>query len=409
MEVKWVSAILCAVSVYGIYAEELESSAPRELVAVCEDKSCLPAPRLNGKPDICPRNRYLQAERFDPDCPSSYTIPATVAICAEVPFFAKASFLYWYVAEEGLSVATNGVLSGQLYLPSESTSLFQSFEYKPGFKAGLGYTFANEWTLYAEYTWLHGSQSVHRGTDSLPTATAGTASPSSGTGVWAVSDWFLQTAAAGGSIAASDISSKWNYEIDLWDLTFSRPSYFASMLIVTPYAGVRGMWMEQKMRVSLSEAPGQGFSIVPLNPIASDNSSTSWAIGPRMGTGLSCLLSRGFRIEADTAASLLYTRFTEITHEEDPASLAYNPEPYKIRWNEYNCVRAIAECSLGLGWGEYWHNEAYRIDFAADYSFSYLWGQNMIRTMLDETLSKTASAASDMYFHGLTFTARLDF
>ncbi len=392
MQVRFVSTILSVVSLFGVCAEEKCSAAS-----------------LDGTSSICPKYCYLQAERFNPDCSSGYAFPATIAICAEVPFFAKTSFLYWYVAEEGLSVATNGVLSGQLYLPSESMSLLQSFEYKPGFKVALGYTFAKEWTLYAEYTWLHGSQSVHRGTSSLPTATAGTAAVSSGIGVWAVNDWFFQTGAAGASIAASDISSKWSYEIDLWDLAFSRPSYFGSMLIVAPYAGVRGMWLKQKVKVSLLEIPGQGISIAPTNPIESNNSSTSWAIGPRIGTELSCLLTRGFRIEADAAASLLYTRYTEIFHEEDRASLAYNQEPYKIRWNEYNCARTIAECSLGLGWGEYWQSEAYHIDFTADYSFSFLWNQNMIRKMLDETLLKTASTASDMYFHGLTFTARLDF
>lgn len=409
MQVWWASAILSAVSCFGIYADQLVDSEPGEMAMVCEEKSCLPAPHVDCGPISCPKSCYLQAEQYDPCISSGYLIPAAAAVCAEVPFFARASLLYWYVAEEGLSVATNGVLSDQLYLPSESQALFQSFEYKPGFKAGLGYTFAKEWTLYAEYTWLRGTQSVHRGSGSLPTATAGTDDVLSGEGVWAVNDWFLQRAAAGEALAATNISSKWRYEIDLLDLTFSRPSYFAPMLIVTPYAGVRGMRMEQKVRVSLSEALNQGISLEPLSPIASNNSSTSWAVGPRIGTGLSCFLSRRFRIEADTAASLLYTRFTEIVHEEDEASLSFNPQPYKLRWNEYSCARAIAECSLGFGWGEYWQNEAYRIDFAANYSFSYLWGQNMIRKMLDETFSKTASTASDMYFHGLNLTARLDF
>lgn len=362
------------------------------------------------EPSLCGNSSYLQVEPLPMSCSSSYNLPAAVAICADVPFYLRAAFLYWYVGEEGLSLASNAVLSTNLYFPSQSTALFPSFEYKPGFKVGLGYTFSREWTLYSEYTWLRGKISKGTPAPSGPIATAMTDSPYLGAPVWAVNDWFIQTTPNGQAIAASNLSSQWHYAIDFVDLVLSRPFYEGRRVIVNPYGGLRGAWIDQKMEVSLTEAPNQGISPAPTAPISSLTTSRSWAVGPRVGADVFCLLSRRFRVEADMAASLLYTRYTKLFHEEDPGSLSYASQtPYQIRWNDYSCLRAMAECALGLGWGEYWQNEAYHIDFSLDYSFSYLWGQNMIRKMLDETLYRSASTASDMYFHGLTFTGRLDF
>lgn len=362
------------------------------------------------EPSFCGKSSYLQAEPLPISCSSSYNFPAAVAICADIPFYMRASFLYWYAGEEGLSIASNGVLNNQLYKPSESTMLFPSFEYKPGFKVGLGYTFSREWTLYAEYTWLRGTHSTETSAPSGPTATGATEGVSVGTPVWAVNDWFLQSTTANQAISASNISSQWHYLVEFIDLVASRPFYEGRMLIVNPYGGLRAAWIQQMMKVSLTEAPNQYLFPTPTTPIVSKSGSHSWAIGPRAGLDVYCLLSKGFRLEGDMAANLLYTCYTKVFHEEDPASFAFmNQQPLKVRWNHYNCLRVMAECALGLGWGEYWQNEAYHIDFCLDYTFSYLWGQNMIRKLLDETLTRTASTASDMYFHGLTVTGRLDF
>lgn len=67
---------------------------------------------------------------------------------------------------------------------------------------------------------------------------------------------------------------------------------------------------------------------------------------------------------------------------------------------DYGCLRPMAELGIGLGWGRY---------FLVSYDFTYMWNQNMMRKLLDDTLTGTASNASDLYFHGLTITGRLEF
>lgn len=385
---------------------------PRECPGPRPEK-CPPSPPatpLCCEPAMCGKSSYSQTEPLPAGCTSSYNIPSTVAVCSEYPFFLRGSFLYWYVGEEGLSLATNGVLDNYLYLPSEATSFFPTFEYKPGFKILAGYTIEKEWTVYAEYTWLRGSHSVQRSAASETSATAGTEGVAAGAPVWAVNDWFIQRTFNGQALAGSTISSTWEYSVDFLDASLSRPSYHGQFFVVAPYGGLRAAWIGQTMKVFLTESANQLLFPTPASPILSKNTSSSWAIGPRMGLDAACLLPMGFRIEGDLSASVLFTHYTTISHEEDPASSAFfNQNPLKIRWNGYNCVRPMTECSFGFGWGEYLQNEAYHIDFSADYSFSYLWGQNMIRKILDEALTGTAATASDMYFHGLTLTGRLDF
>ena len=238
--------------------------------------------------------------------------------------------------------------------------------------------------------------------------TAGTAFALTGTPVLLVSDWFLNGSTVGQALSASNITSTWEYAVDLADLTVSRPFYQGANLSLTPFAGIRGASIRQSMRVKLTEASGL-FSTPTPQPIFSRNHSHSWGIGPRFGGNASYLLPQGFRFEGDLAGSLLYTRYTKVGHSEDPASTTFNTGPYVASLSDYGCVRAMAEAGLGLGWGCYLNCHKYHIDFLASYDFTYMWNQNMMRKLLDDILEGTGPSSADLYFHGLTVAGRFDF
>ncbi|MBX7066564.1 MAG: hypothetical protein K1X28_04985 [Parachlamydiales bacterium] len=378
------------------------------------------APKCNP----CPRECWMQGEPLTGQYAPAYNAPAIWNVCGrefdmgcnnklQAAFFADASFLYWYGGEEGLAIASNGVLnSGIVYFATETKTYYQGFDYKPGFKVGFGFVGNHSWSTYAEYTWLRGENTSSFSAPSND-LTAGTTAALTGTPVLLVGDWFLNGTAVGQALSASHISSKWHYALDLVDLCASRPFYEGPRLTVNPYGGLRLAFIRQKMIVELTQ-PAAAFggslpAAVPPEPIGSRNYSHSWGIGPRFGADVYWLFCHGFRLEADLAASLLYTRYTKVTHSEDPASSSFNPGSYKTSMNDYNCLRPMTELGLGLGWGTYLYGSMYHLDFSASYDFTYMWNQNMIRKLLDDTLTGTSPSSADLYFHGLTFTSRFDF
>ena len=349
----------------------------------------------------------------------AYNAPAVVNVNANhwkygspnMNMFIDAAFTYWRAGEEGLKIASSGVLtSGTSYFPQETKTLTQSFGYKPGFKVGTGVVGYHEWTVMAEYTWFRGTDTKNSGsplTGTSLTAGISTGVAPSGTNVWLVDDWFLQGTVASQALPGSSVSSSWHLGLDLIDAIASRPFYQGQRMTVSPFAGLRSALIRQSMEVNLTEASALGN--LPAQPIESRTRSQSWSLGPIAGCEGRYLLPMGFRFQGDFAASLLYTSYTSIKHSEDIASTTFNPGPYKASLKDYNTVRPVAEMGLGLGWGRYLFDGNYHIDFSASYDFKVFWSQNMMRKLMDDTLTGTSASPGDLFLYGLTVAGRFDF
>ncbi|MDP1609338.1 MAG: Lpg1974 family pore-forming outer membrane protein [Chlamydiales bacterium] len=380
--------------------------------------------RRNAREPTCsaPEPRYfMQGEPISDCCPSGFNTPAAIDVCPKIECmdwqtngFIDLSFLYWYVGEEGMSLASDGVLNaGTAYYSPNMVNHRQTFDYHPGFKLSLGVVGDHQWEIFAEYTWLRGKNTTHL-SPSSNTTTAGTSAAFSGTPVLVVDDWFLQGTGFGQGLSASGLDSSWRYGVDILDVGVSRPFYEGASLTVAPYTGLRALWIRQHMTVQLTEvaalfSSGALAASEPLQPIHSHNISNCWGLGPKLGVEADFLIPMGFRVEGDAGVSLLYTRYTTVSHSEDQASTAFSSSPYQTSLNDYSCLRPIAELSLGAGWGSYFGGSAYHVDFSASYDFTMLWSQNMMRNLLDTVLTGTSASPGDMYFHGLTLKGRLDF
>lgn len=337
----------------------------------------------------------------------SYNAPASIDLNGSVHFFVDASFIYWYAKEDGLEIANSAVVgdNGVSYLSINGEMFTQPAEYQPGFKVGLGFVGAHEWVLAGEYTWYRTTTTSTKSAPENNTAFAGM-------GVWSLNDWFLQTTLGPNqALSAITISSKWHLSMDSADLLLSRPFYSGKRMILTPFGGLRALWIRQQMNVdaTLAAASEGGFVNLTKQPVTSTTSSHNWGVGPKIGMEGSLLFGMGFRLEGSFAANLLYTQFTSVNHYEEKQSLRVFDSPIKLHLNDYSCVRPIAEVGLGAGWGVYFFDRKGHFDFFASYDFSYFWGQNEMRSMLDQSSTGTGSQAGDLYFQGLTLTARFDF
>jgi hypothetical protein len=299
---------------------------------------------------------------------------------SDITPYIDASFIYWYAYEEGLTLAVNGVLVGAAseHDAVNTGTLFQSSNYKPGFKVGAGLVGLQDWLLHAEYTWYH----VWNKTPSTPPPAIVTGISVTGSPVWDPGGWYIQAP------YGPAISSTWHLGMDLVDVVAGRPFYQGKCLTFSPFGGLRAAFISQSFTVTLDESidfdSGGPYLFSPPNPFPSYNHSKSWAIGLRAGCEGQYLLPIGFRFEGALGTSLLYTQYTTIKHSESPVSPTLNPGPYTAFYHNFNCLRPELDLGLGFGW-ETCFSDHYHVDFSANYDFMVFWEQNMMRKLIQGT------------------------
>ena len=357
---------------------------------------------------------YCQGEMLSSSCPSAYNAPAAPAVThklkkglVETNIFLEAAFTYWYVGQEGMKVASNAVLnSATLSYAQNITSYIPSFNYQPGFKLGLGIINSNEWQYKIGYTFVNSSISTKFTPPSGESLPAGSTTTAAGTPVLALDDWFLQGGTNQQALAASNISSKWKLDFNFLDFTIGRPYYQGRALIASPFGGLEVGFIDQNFSVEARQASGQTTNATI--PIWSRNSSSSWGVGPVLGLdtrylwGQLSLITKG-------AFGLLYTNYTSIKHNEDAASSSFNAGPYYATIHNLYAMRPNATLCLGIEWDRYLNCDANHLNIALTYDFAIYFAQNMMREQLNEILTGAASAPSNLFFQGLTVSARVDF
>jgi len=383
---KWflASSLICAT---GIMADQAEARKEGELSKIFR----------HG--DKLPKDKY----------PAGYNVPAGIQLENKnwsPDIYTTASFLYYYASQGGLDLADSGMTvttTGTPYTSNttNSSTLSQESAFKPGFQVGIGVGY-NESFLSGSYTWIRQTTHTSKG--------APTPEPALGAGSWILNNWFqqLSPAATPQTMSATHISSKWHLGLDVGDVLINHAFYQGQSLIVKPFLGLRGAWIRQSMDVGIT-LPTSIFTNTTSPVIHSVNSSNSWGVGPRVGLDASYLLGMGIRFEGRAAASLLVTQFTHVRHKEDQATVGVTPTVLGSSIHNYNCVRPEGDLGIGLGWGMYSPKGRFHFDLTANYDFLVFFEQNMIRKLLDQTISGVSPAVSNLYFQGLNITARFDF
>ncbi len=311
-------------------------------------------------------------------------------------FWFDASFIYWDASQSDLDLAVSSTdFSGTISEPQNGSLLFQNSEYNPGFKVGLGLDLdSDHWSGLVEYTWLRYSSKTDK---NAPADARG------GVGVWILSNWFHKQV----NIAAIAISSKWRLNMDVLDAGLTRPFYSGTHLIFAPFGGLRAEWIRQSLSIN-ADIFATG-SVDPAFPATSTNRSKSWGLGPHLGLKSEWHLSWGFRFVGDVAASLLFTRYLKVTHEQTPTSSAGGADFVSSFFRHYDCVRGDALLNAGIGWGKFLDCRNYHLDLLATYDFQIFWNQNMMRQLVDASADGTGSSPGHLYLQGLTLRTQLDF
>ncbi len=332
--------------------------------------------------------------------PRAINAPARIDVAGCWDWDVYASFIYWHVSQESMDIAIKDV--SPISTPASTLATanlvvdVQPFKYKPGFKVGAGFSFGSDgWVCFAEYTRLHQKTSK----------SSTLASPA----FWFPVDWiFIDLITSGYS--PTNLVSKWKMNFDMVDLDFSRPFYQGTHLTVSPYAGMRGLWITQSM-------------FVGLNPNLADSAtgkvlSHCWSVGPNAGVSSNWLVGWGFRFEGQASTSLLYTRYTKVASRQfnSAAASSFKPPegaasiPVSVTGvlRNYNVLRPTMELGVGLGWGSYFSCSEYYLDFSVRYDFLQFWSQNMMRYEIF-AIAGVGATVDNLQMHGITATARFDF
>jgi hypothetical protein len=325
---------------------------------------------------------------------NGYNSSARIDVEGAWDFYASADFIYWQPMQENLDLG--------ITLPTDPTTtkgnvLHMDFEFKPGFKVGLGMHFDHDdWGLFAEYTWLHMSETKSH-------------TPPTGTTLYPIWSTDLQS-----STSRTKIAGTWYLGTNLFDLALGRPYYVGTKLVFKPSVGLRGIWMDQKMYVT--NTYGSGTSEYDYTHAKQD----TWGIAPRVTFDADYLLGCGFRLLGKSAFSLGYQYFKSSLKENTHTTLT------TLRANLHSKVEHITinpEVGVGFGWGTYFDNNNWHFDISACYDFQVFLSQNMMKDLVGFNLTSVSvgeasinlgylqptNACGDLYFQGLTIKAQLDF
>jgi hypothetical protein len=332
--------------------------------------------------------------------PCAYNAPANICVKNGWDFDLFGSFIYWHASQEFMDIAyVPEVPAPALALPAaQPTSgavAYQNVKYEPGFKVGFGFnTNYDGWVFRGEYTWLH--QTVSTSPITAPTLNSGAA------GTWYASDWFTYYNSAVGVNSGAAVSSSWKMKLDMVDAVFARPFYEGAQLTVTPYGGLRALWLRQNLNIQL-------LNTALVTTSSSSNRSSCWSLGPTTGVGGHWLLGWGFRFEGNAAGSILYTQYTKVQHsEQDANALLSGAQGVKSSLTDLNVLRPVGQLAVGLGWGSYCGSNECYFDISAGYEFLYFWDQNVMREWVG-SIQGYVNAVSALQMHGMTATVRFDF
>jgi len=328
------------------------------------------------------------------NCVGGCNAPARYDLRCPFGVFFSADFLYWQAREDNLAygiTTTNPIGSP----PLNGVVLNPKFKWHPGVKVGLGFSFDQDsWDLFAEWTHY-----VSHNNTTTQAPVGGFIIPTLNNPATSVFSAFLGTPV--------DAAMTWRLIYNTADLNLSRAYCLGKMLNFTPRVGVRGSWFKQSydtqydgLRTALS---------IPVGVYRIHTKLNSWGLGPRFGVDTNWMLGAGFRLFGNVNASLLYTKFN-VAKTQTSTTIFGTITALSVQNKRGNAqLRPNMDANLGIGWGSFFDNSNWHLDFAISYDFNYWMDANADMTFVDTYANGKFVSGGNLSLHGGTFRMRLDF
>lgn len=304
---------------------------------------------------------------------SAYNHPANIQVCGCWDAFVTGTFLWVLPSMEQLEFAQT------IYPNHDGIGKIHeyNFDWKPAFKAGIGFNFDHDnWLVYLQYLRINSSMNNKHTSSDANTELVN-----------------MKLAPADVSTAMTEVKGKWELDFNTFDLEFGRPYYNGKCLQFSAHYGLKGGWIDNTFET-------EGITTTELK---ATYHSKSWLVGPRAGIKTKWMFDDGFRFFGDAAASLFYQKFYKIDARQPNGTLWDMGTDFVAKQ-----INAALESILGIGWGTYFDRNKWHFDLAIGYEVQLFLNQNKLNT-LHSLLTSYNTKAGNLMFHGLNVTMQFDF
>ncbi len=330
------------------------------------------------------------------------TPPAGPRVAHGADVFITADFIWWKASEEGLAFSGSGLNSGSassaadvFSSPSKGKIASVGEDWAPGFKVGLGLNMGHDgWDIYAQYTWLHASDTrTQKGSNLyLPEYV-----PADG----------------GPSYFSTENRGKWDLHFNVIDLELGRNFYLSQFLTMRPHIGLKGTWQDHDWKTTSKFANGfdvrvdnqqQQQTQTLTGPAQINKHYDVWGIGVRGGFNIAWYMSKCWSIYGDLSLSTLWTNYHKqtFTAKVDDTTTGNSRGLANIdNDNIYTC-KYIAELELGLRWEIWFYDDNYHFAIQAGWEQQTWINWSAFNELL-------YGIPNDMSLQGLNLKFRFDF
>ncbi|QVL57596.1 MAG: autotransporter outer membrane beta-barrel domain-containing protein [Simkaniaceae bacterium] len=313
--------------------------------------------------------------------------------------FITADFIWWKASEEGLSSSGSGLNTGGatdaadvFSSPSKGKIVAVGEDWAPGFKVGLGLNMGHDgWDLYAQYTWLHASDSK---TQKGPNLYLPEYVP----------------ADQGPSYFSTENSAKWDLHFNVIDLELGRNFYLSQFLTMRPHIGLKGTWQDHDWKIT-SKLDGfevrvnnQPQGVALTGPANISKHYDVWGIGVRGGFNIAWYMSKSWSFYGDLALSTLWTNYHKLTYTAkiDDTTTGNSRGLANIDSDNLYTCKYIAELELGLRWETWFYDDNYHFAIQAGWEQQTWVNWSAFHELL-------YSMTNDFSVQGLNLKFRFDF
>jgi hypothetical protein len=348
--------------------------------------------------DACAKPQPVCCEEPKPG-PFAFAFPYDGGIACPRDFNIHAEFLALQAKQGGMDFAiqdasansdTNSLIShGRVAGFSGSSS---DWDYNYGARFGLGFNLDHDaWNVDFSWTWLDISNYKYA---------------NASTGGGGVIPQFVlgNVEDSASNLIGPRSSAVWDGSINLLDATLGKAFHVSRYLVVNPFFGVRGGWIDQHFSVDYQGA-GTNTRVVHH----SDNDF--WGFGARAGLNTNWMLGKGWSLFGNVASTLLFGKFDVKQNLTMPTGVTTTPagQGFDLSNNFYMNTPGF-EIALGLSWDRHFLDSQYAVSFKAGYEFQVFADQLNIRKFSNGApyYSNDVVSRGDLTLNGFTLRAGLD-
>jgi hypothetical protein len=305
--------------------------------------------------------------------------------------YISGKFTYWQPLEEMTELAS-------AFNSSSSTFKYVRLDpnFQPGFKIGAGSAINyDNWDFFVEYTYFRSETKIEEDLSDFES--------------WTQTFWMPK------SITNDFTNGSINYAKGLWDISLDkltlsllRSYYVGTKLKFQTHFGLTSYWIKQNYNAQYF------FNIIGSDSVRliTDIKTEPLAIGPRAGVCLDYVMTKNFTLIADLFLSLTYNVIKVSGDAVNIISEITLGPPIDLKSIKHTPVNFHPEMALGLKWGKYFAKHGLFFELAALYEMQVYNNQNYLAPYLQSIgviQVLTLVPPGNLFFHGPTFTLRLDF